>query len=142
QPLAPGFVEFAAFCAARRWPIYVLSDGLDAYIHAILLRHHLKLPTYSNHLEFVAPDRVRVSFPYWAESCGRCANCKRQHVQRLSQAGLRRVYIGDGFSDRCGAREADIVFAKDHLAKWCEQEGKNFRAFADFTAVLAHLREF
>ena len=140
QSLANGFIEFVAFCKERHWPIHILSDGLDAYIESILRRHDLKLPVYSNRLEWIAPERVRVSFPFWEESCGRCANCKRQHVQRLAREGVRRVYIGDGFSDRCGAREAEIVFAKDHLARWCEEEGRRFSRFEDFTDVLAKMR--
>jgi len=135
QPLAPGFLEFAEMCRARRWPLIVLSDGLEAYIQHIFLRHNLKLPVYSNRLEFIAPDRIRVAFPYWEESCGRCANCKRQHVERLAQLGQRRVYIGDGFSDRCGAQVAEFVFAKGDLSNWCAQQRKSFLPFEDFRNV-------
>ncbi len=141
QPLAPGFLEFVEFCREQRWPLVVLSDGLEAYIQSILQRHHLALPVYSNHLEFIAPDRIQVSFPYWEESCGRCANCKRQHVRRLAQKGERRVYIGDGFSDRCGAQAADFIFAKGDLSKWCAQERKSFLPFENFIAIREHLEK-
>lgn len=135
QPLAPGFAEFAALCRKQNRPLVVLSDGLEAYIQSIFRRHALALPVFSNHLEFIAPDRVAVKFPYWKQSCGRCANCKRQHVRRFAQPGRFRVYIGDGFSDRCGAQEADLVFAKGALARWCEQEHKQFQPFEDFNGV-------
>ncbi len=141
QPLAPGFLEFAAYCRERNWPLIVLSDGLDAYIQAVLQRHNLSLPIYSNCLEFIALNRVQVSFPYWGKSCGRCANCKRQHVLRLAEAGKRSVYIGDGYSDRCGAQAADVIFAKDSLARWCETEQRSFYHFEDFLAVRAILHE-
>lgn len=141
QPLAHGFLEFAVYCRERDWPLIILSDGLDAYIQTILHNNNLSLPLYSNHLEFIAPDRVRVSFPYSEQSCGRCANCKQPHVLRFAEKGTRSVYIGDGFSDRCGARVADMIFAKDSLARWCETERRDFYHFEDFTAVLALLRE-
>ena len=140
QQLSPGFLEFVEFCRKQKWSVIVLSDGLDYYIKTILQRHGLDLPVFSNQLDFAPPDRIRVSFPYWEESCGRCANCKHQHVRRLAKPGQRIVYIGDGFSDRCGAQKADIVFAKNDLAKWCKREGRNFRRFENFTDVLASAR--
>lgn len=141
QSLAPGFLEFAGYCRERAWPLIVLSDGLEAYIQAVLRLYKLSLPVYSNQLEFIPPDRVRVSFPYWDKSCGRCANCKRQHVEQMVKPGQRSVYLGDGFSDCCGAQAADIIFAKDRLANWCKTEGREFHAFEDFTDVLRVLRE-
>ena len=141
QELARGFLEFAAYCRERAWPLIVLSDGLEAYIRTVMQRRELALPVYSNHLEFIAPDRVQVNFPYWERSCGRCANCKRQHVEHMTARGQRSVYIGDGLSDRCGAQAADIIFAKDSLAEWCKAEGRKFYAFEDFTEVLEVLQE-
>ncbi len=135
QALSPGFYEFAQHCQRHDWPVIVLSDGLDYYIKTILQRHGLDLPVFSNHLQFVAPDRIQISFPYFAESCGRCANCKRHHVRRFAKPGQRIVYIGDGFSDRCGAQAADVVFAKNDLAKWCEEEGRSYLAFESFHDV-------
>ncbi|RIK72081.1 hypothetical protein DCC62_20595 [candidate division KSB1 bacterium] len=60
QMLSNGFVEFAALCSSRAWPLIVLSDGWDYYIQRILARHGLTLPVYSNHLRFAPPDRL-----YW-----------------------------------------------------------------------------
>jgi 2-hydroxy-3-keto-5-methylthiopentenyl-1-phosphate phosphatase len=31
------------------------------------------------------------------------------------------VYVGDGYSDRCPIRYADIVFAKGQLIKYCQE---------------------
>ncbi len=138
QPLAPGFLEFAVFCRQRGWPLIVLSDGLDYYIQRVLARHGLELPVWANHLEFSPPDRIKISFPYFAHSCGKCANCKGYHVRRFMQSRAGRViYIGDGFSDRCGTQEADIVFAKGDLAKWCTENELEYWKFDDFKQILA-----
>jgi len=136
QALTPGFIEFAEFCRQRNWPLLVLSDGLDYYIQRVLLRHGLDLPILANHLEFVPPNRLVTSFPYFAHSCGKCGNCKGYHVRRLAKSGERIVYIGDGYSDRCGARESDLIFAKRDLAKWCKENQIAYWNFDDFTQLL------
>lgn len=142
QPLAPGFLEFAEFCRQQDWPLMVLSDGLDYYIQRVLARHGLKLPVLANRLELAPPDRVVISFPYFAHSCGQCANCKGYHVRQLMQSNHERaIYIGDGFSDRCGAQEADIVFAKGDLGQWCEKNNLAFLPFEHFESVLQRLQE-
>jgi 2-hydroxy-3-keto-5-methylthiopentenyl-1-phosphate phosphatase len=44
------------------------------------------------------------------------------------------VLVGDGLSDRCGAREADHVFARRDLLAWCRAErieATPFESFAD-----------
>jgi 2,3-diketo-5-methylthio-1-phosphopentane phosphatase len=136
QPLAPGFLEFAAFCRRQNWPLRVLSDGLDYYIQRVLSRHGLDLPVFANHLELAPPDRIKISFPYFERSCGRCGNCKGYHIRRLAKPGKKIVYIGDGYSDRCGAQEADVIFAKRDLAKWCEERETKYWRFENFEQVL------
>ncbi|MDZ7268672.1 MAG: MtnX-like HAD-IB family phosphatase [candidate division KSB1 bacterium] len=141
QPLTPGFVEFVAFCRARHWPLIVLSDGFDVYIRQILARHGLELPFVCNHLRFLPPDRVAAEFPYWQYSCGRCGNCKGYPVRRLRRPGEEVVYIGDGYSDRCGAAAAGVIFAKHDLAEWCRQNGTACHAYDDFHAIARMLAQ-
>ncbi|NUM75593.1 MtnX-like HAD-IB family phosphatase [candidate division KSB1 bacterium] len=141
QMLSNGFVKFAALCRSRAWPLIVLSDGWDYYIQRILARHGLTLPVYSNHLRFAPPDRLLVEFPYREHSCGRCANCKGYQVRRRRHNHEQIVYIGDGFSDRCGAREADLIFAKGELADWLQKEQITHHRFEDFVEIAAVLEE-
>lgn len=140
QPLASGFFEFAAFCRDRNWPLIVLSDGLDYYIHRVLARHGFDLPVVANHLEFSPAGRIEISFPHFEHSCGKCANCKGYHVRQLAKPQEKIVYIGDGYSDRCGAQEADIVFAKHDLAKWCEEMQVKYFHYENFEQVLSRLQ--
>jgi 2-hydroxy-3-keto-5-methylthiopentenyl-1-phosphate phosphatase len=142
QLLASGFLEFVDFCRQQHYPLIVLSDGLDYYIQRILLRQGLDLPVFANHLEFVPPDKIAVSFPYLDHGCGKCGNCKGYHVRRLAKPGEKIVYIGDGYSDRCGAQEADLIFAKRDLAKWCDEKQIKYYRFADFTQVLYFIKKW
>lgn len=135
QALSPGFAEFVALCRSRGWPLIVLSDGFDFYIRQILARHDLELPLVSNHLHFIPPDRVAAEFPYWQHTCGRCGNCKGYHVRRLRRPVEQVVYIGDGYSDRCGAAAADVIFAKHDLAEWCQTNRAAYHAYEDFHAI-------
>ena len=49
------------------------------------------------------------------------------------------VYVGDGFSDRCVAKAASRVFARDGLAEYLDEKGVPFEPFDDFYDVAAAL---
>jgi 2-hydroxy-3-keto-5-methylthiopentenyl-1-phosphate phosphatase len=63
-------------------------------------------------------------------------------VRHWRARGFETVLIGDGFSDRCGAREADRVIARGDLLDWCAREGIPARAFDDFAGVAEIAREW
>jgi len=47
------------------------------------------------------------------------------------------VFIGDGLSDRCGARAADVVYAKGDLTAWCARAGIAALPYATFADIAA-----
>ncbi|MBI1798397.1 MAG: HAD-IB family phosphatase [Candidatus Eisenbacteria bacterium] len=135
--LDPHFAPFARTALERGDEVCVLSEGFDFYIRALLEREGLlSVPYFSNHLRFEG-DRVVPEFPYHARSCGRCGNCKGAHVRDWRSRGYRTVLVGDGLSDRCAAREADVVLARDSLLEWCRSEGRAAREFGTFADVAA-----
>ncbi len=141
QQLDPHFNSFADFCAAHAIPLMVLSDGLDFYIERILRRHGLAhIPFRSNHLIFGSEQRIRPEFPYYELGCKVCGNCKGYHVRANRTDGELVVYIGDGLSDRCGAKEADIVLAKGDLLHYCRTHGLPHAPFQTFADCLAHVQ--
>ena len=137
------FPAFAQFCSLNQIPLTVLSDGLDKYVQPILARAKLEsVPWFANRLEFKREAKkttLGVDFPYSDAECDRCGNCKRNHMLTLSADEDVIVYIGDGISDRCPARFADIVFAKRSLIKYCQLENISFFEFNDFNDVLKRL---
>ena len=145
QEMDPAFAEFIQFCRSRALEYFIVSDGMDYYISRILRRHGLgDIPFFANSLDLVPVDgsskvRFAPSFPYRDEVCDRCACCKRNHMLTLSGDDDVIVYIGEGFSDRCPVRYADIVFAKDDLLKYCQQENISFFEYASFADVIARL---
>lgn len=133
------FSVFVDYCKNRAIPVTVVSDGFDAYITRVLGNIGLSfLPFFSNIVLFGEEGRIFPSFPHTDAECASCANCKRNHV--LTRAGDDNVivYIGDGYSDCCPARHADIVYAKDTLLKYCERENISYHRFETFRDVLKH----
>jgi len=147
QEIDPTFTNFVDFCSRRQIDFTILSDGFDYYIERILKRHGFEnLTFFANHLEFQAADGTgRVSlvpvFPYRDAECDRCANCKRNHVLTLSSEEDIIVYIGDGYSDRCPSRYADIVFAKRALIRYCRQENISYYEFHHLQDVVGRLEK-
>jgi 2-hydroxy-3-keto-5-methylthiopentenyl-1-phosphate phosphatase len=138
--LDPHFAPFVREARARGDPVMVVSEGFAFYVADQLARAGLPdVPFAANRLRFAA-GRVIPEFPWSAEGCGRCGNCKGQHVRHWRGRGFETVLVGDGLSDRCGAREAARVIARGDLLDWCGREGIAARPFRDFADVAAIAR--
>ncbi len=142
KPVSGGFHEFVRYCEGRDIPIHILSDGFDAYIDVVLAREGSSyIPRHSNELQFLPDGKIAPLFPHTDAECSRCANCKRNHVLSLSSDEHVIVYIGDGYSDQCPARYADIIFAKKALLSFCEKENITYHRFETFHDVLKKFQE-
>jgi 2-hydroxy-3-keto-5-methylthiopentenyl-1-phosphate phosphatase len=139
----PHFASFSKYCLQRNIPLVVLSDGLDFYVERILKRNQLEECTFfANHLEFVnvgVTAKFEITFPYTDSECQFCGNCKRNHMLTLSGDDDIIVYVGDGISDRCPVRFADIVFAKKELIHYCQQENISYYEYVNFGDVQSRI---
>lgn len=137
------FVAFRTFCLSQGIPLAIVSDGLDFYVERILNRNGLgDCMFFANHLEFKNVDGVTsldITFPYTDSECLLCGNCKRNHMLSLSSDEDIIVYVGDGISDRCPVRHADVVFAKKDLIRYCQQENISYFEYSDFRDVQQRL---
>jgi 2-hydroxy-3-keto-5-methylthiopentenyl-1-phosphate phosphatase len=141
--LRPGFSDLVAACHARGAPFVLASGGLRQYIEAVLEEH---LPAELRaHVRIVANEGVfgrgglRVSFPTEDTArelgCTVCGSCKRVAVAEARKSGARHVIgAGDGFADRCLARSADSIWAREgsYLHRWCVE---NRVAHTPFSAL-------
>ena len=142
QKIDESFHEFVNYCIEKKYPLTVLSDGMDNYIKGILSSNGLSnLTIYSNSFEFVNGNRVAVKFPYYDKGCLKCANCKGAHIKAHRQNGAKVVFIGDGLSDICGVSESDIVFAKNALKSYCIKNDVRFYDYNNFQDILKKLKE-
>jgi len=162
QKLDPYFKEFVGFCQSKGIEFYVLSDGFDFYIERILRNNGLdpasgtaqlskdieggiplmrNVKFFANHLNFNGNGTIYPTFPHTDSECEKCGNCKRNHLLTLSGDDDIIVYIGDGYSDRCPAEYADIVFAKRDLLRYCQANNISFYEFQTFKDVIERLEK-
>ncbi len=133
--LDPAFGDFLAFCQMSDMDVTVLSDGFDFYIDLMLQKFSVEVPYLANRLR-VVDCHLHADFPHKSEHCGSCGNCKLDYAKQVRQKGARIIYIGDGYSDRCVSKIADVVFAKDVLAEYCREQGTPYLPFSDFTDII------
>lgn len=142
-PVDPYFHDFVEYLEEEDIPMVVISDGFDSYITPILKREGLDhLPVLSNKLIF-NDDQVKPHFPRASESCEcMCASCKRNSMLSQTADDSIIVYIGDGYSDFCGAEHSDLIFAKRNLAAYCNKHRiphHPFKTFFDIKRILSKL---
>jgi 2-hydroxy-3-keto-5-methylthiopentenyl-1-phosphate phosphatase len=142
QEIDPYFVDFVKFCKDNGIEIFILSDGFDFYISRILEKYGLsELKFFSNRLR-IDEGGVNLEFPYPDSVCRICANCKRNHMLTLSGDDDVIIYIGDGYSDRCPAEYADVVFGKKELLKFCREKNIPVYEFETFKDIIEQFQRF
>jgi 2,3-diketo-5-methylthio-1-phosphopentane phosphatase len=129
-----GFADFVRAAEEAGDRIVIVSSGFESVIRPVLEREGL------GHLEVVAhdvrftPDGGVVDFRH-GEPCPICGEeCKRSVVDGMRD-GREVAYVGDGYSDRCASKAADIRFARRALAQHLDREGVGYIRFDDFTTV-------
>ncbi len=129
-----GFADFVRAAEEAGDRIVIVSSGFESVIRPVLEREGL------GHLEVVAhdvrftPDGGVVDFRH-GEPCQVCGEeCKRSVVDAMRD-GREVAYVGDGYSDRCASKAADIRFARRALAQHLDREGVDYIQFDDFTTV-------
>lgn len=138
--LDPAFAGFVREARARGEEVEVVSEGFDFYVRDRLADAGLgDVPWHANHLTF-ADGRVTPAFPPADEGCGQCGTCKGARVRAARERGFEVVLVGDGLSDRCGARHADHVLARGGLLAWCRDTGVPATPFEDFADVARFAR--
>lgn len=135
----PGFREVVELARERGWRLVVVSSGFRELIEPVLEREGLAdVELLSNSID---PDpagwKVRFRTDELCETCGEA--CKRSTAAALAD-GTELVYVGDGYSDRCAAEAADLVFARRGLARYLSDRGVPFQPFDDFHQIAASLR--
>lgn len=139
----PGFADFQRRLAAAGVPLVIVSGGNLRAVEIVLRGHKLEVPTVLAN-QFIFQDRdIHMDFYHSDIECdqsyGPCGNCKARHIRALGRKNDKVVFIGDGFTDRCAARLADYVFAKDRLAAYCTNERIHHTIFRNFYDISRHL---
>jgi 2-hydroxy-3-keto-5-methylthiopentenyl-1-phosphate phosphatase len=112
----------------------IVSSGLPQLILPVLEREGIVVEVRSND---AVPSRDGWQLVFRDE--GLCPVCHDKCKRRSLPPERPLVYVGDGYSDRCAARAADRVFARDSLAGYLAAEGGSFEPFDTLHDVAAAL---
>jgi len=138
----PTFPEFVKLCNSNQIPLSILSDGLDFYIKHLLVKHNLSHINFVTNKAILKDNKIRVEFPHDNIECKSCGICKGEIINRFRQkqnGENKIVYIGDGYSDACAAKEADILFAKKDLVVYCTNNNIDYISYDNFGDVQSYL---
>lgn len=127
----PAFYDFLKTAKRLSVPVIIASDGMDWVIREILKED---LPVFSNKLEWT-PEGVRIGFPEGPLCVHSCANCKARVITSQRLPGETVVFVGDGLSDRFATGHADVVFAKNKLLKFCEENKIKHEPYVNFENI-------
>jgi len=120
--LDPAFKKLIRFCDSKGIKTVILSDDFDYILKSVLRNNGIRgLEFYCNALK-LSGDRLVPSFPFLNKDCRKCAHCKKTNLVANLGKGSIVAYVGDGLSDVCPSKRADVVFAKGSLEKYCKKE--------------------
>lgn len=138
--LDPGAPRLLGLLREHGVPATILSDGIDWFIDRILRSHGVQPPRVRSNTLVRSGATWRLECPHSSSKCPvASAHCKCASMERLGTAGRKRIYIGDGRSDVCAARKADVRFAKGTLAASLDDEGLEYFRFGTLHDVCAVL---
>lgn len=130
------FKDFYLKAKKHDLKIVVVSDGFDLFIDEILKLHGIELEVYANFLK-LENGKFYPSFPERNRECKvNAGNCKCEVLKKFKKIYNTVYYVGDGVSDYCVAKEADILFAKNELSTYCLKNKTDFILYSDFKEVM------
>ncbi|HEY7948992.1 MAG TPA: HAD-IB family phosphatase [Acidimicrobiales bacterium] len=134
-----------------------IDDHFEPLVEA-LLDAGAEVSIVSDGFGFVATDvgesmgiTVRTATVDWATGtlafpgaddscpCARCGTCKLTPLRDAAGRGRTTVFAGDGTSDRLAAPLADVLFATDQLARWCDLNNVAYHPFLSLGEVAVAL---
>lgn len=135
----PFFKNFLDTLKFNNTDFYIVSDGFTYIIEKILKKNNLSdIKIIANNIE-VINNKFLANFPYSSSNCFfKNSNCKCNAVKTLGGSKYK-IYIGDGHSDKCAVKHADLVFAKNELANYCIENNINFENYKTFNDISTKL---
>jgi 2-hydroxy-3-keto-5-methylthiopentenyl-1-phosphate phosphatase len=136
QPMRDGFVELLDFLHTVQVPLVVVSGGLQGMIEVVLgdLVHRVK----AIHAITVdaSQEYLQISSPY---EDGTEIVAKVKVIEKYG--ATEAIAIGDSITDLNMALHVPLVFARDRLATYLDQQQKSYIPWHDFLDVRDYLAE-
>lgn len=140
-PVTEGIQDFVGWCRSRSIPFMVVSDGMDRVINYILQANGIKADAvFANHLIELANGEFQLQTFNSRPRLAGCQSgvCKCRIVGQPAYQQIR-VVIGDGRSDFCWSKEADLLYAKGKLIEFCRSQNIAHNTFDNFHEIKASL---
>ena len=142
----PGLVPLLGACSGHGVPVHIVSDGFDYCIERILTRPSLRLAPHlagvkiiSSRLEPTGTGWIAGFTPAIPPCVHGCGTCKPAAMELLNGAHRPMVFVGDGLSDKYAAAHADLVFAKDALATYCDENALSYTPYDNLATIARRL---
>ena len=138
--LDPYFKRLYRFLQAKKVKTVILSDNFDYILNRVLKANGIKkLKVFANKLSFTR-NKIITDYPFKNKDCQICAHCKTKNLLAKSPKGSIIIYVGDGASDVCPAKYANLVFAKDSLLRHFKDSKLDYIAFHNLKDVFIYLK--
>ncbi len=136
QPIRPGFIELLDLLESEQVPIVVISGGLTGMVEVVLAAllprihaiHAVDIDTSGSHL------RVLSEYEGGTELVSKVDVMAQYPAQE-------KIAIGDSITDLNMALETPMVFARDRLAQYLDEQQKPYIAWNDFFQVRDYLKQ-
>jgi 2,3-diketo-5-methylthio-1-phosphopentane phosphatase len=141
-----GLVTLLQTCAVNNVPVHIVSDGFDFCIRRILCRASKRVHALLRGSR-VCASRLeargqlwRTEFPFFHQTCAHgCGTCKPAVMRLLNPTNVPALFVGDGLSDRYVVECADLLFAKNGLAAYCDENSVEHVPYNNLDEVAAYL---
>jgi 2,3-diketo-5-methylthio-1-phosphopentane phosphatase len=133
------FHEFISQIKENNIEFHIVSDGFSLFINDILTNNNIfDVSSFSNYLE-LANNKLIATFPNSNNNCSsQSGTCKCSVINTMNNNKFK-IYIGDGRSDICAIKHADLIFAKEGLAKYCMENSIKYVEYDNFKDILVNL---
>ena len=137
HPIRSGFPEFLDFLESHDVPCVVVSGGIRVMVETVLEEFKPRLAgLHAVNLD-ASGDYFNV-IPNYAGETELVAKVNIMAKYEFDQS----IAIGDSITDFNMAMAADLVFARDRLAKYLDEQGKSYVPWNDFFEIRDYLDQY
>ncbi len=136
HPLRAGFLEFLDFLDAQNVPCVVVSGGVRIMVETVLV----DLQSRFAGIHAVDLDRSGEYFKVIPNYAGDTELVAKVEIMKHYEF-TESIAIGDSITDCNMAMAADLVFARDRLAKYLDEQGKAYIPWNDFFEIRDYLAQ-
>ncbi len=134
QPIRPGFVEFLDFLDLQNIPLVVVSGGIKMMVKTVL-------GSLTERVAGIYAVNIDTSGDYWkVDSDFEAGN---ELVAKVNVMDLyptdEKIVIGDSITDLKMALAAPLVFARQPLTHYLDEQNKTYIPWQDFFEIRDYL---